>query len=297
MNYLYNGVELPALPEWDRVAYPYAIMVWGGTGGNRLSHCLLWAFSNPHHLTHYNSIQNKYSIWISEDEKCLYSQAKYNSKNGTYEPFPAMVEYPNETYPYNKNGLTSKTDWANYDVLDNKGTLYLAASDPIPVGTAPQLDPLSLFMGWKAGNLVARQRGAKKKPVAYLYNGVRLPALPEWDKEKYPYAVIDEWESTFNGHAGKIYFLSFYTEKIVWKRESNKWYMPGKLVVYATTDSAKIAEYFDSFAPGEVGFNMWGIAEEDDGIACDKVIWTSTDLVFDDGTLYLAASEPVPVYE
>lgn len=24
MNYLYNGVELPALPEWDKEAYPYA---------------------------------------------------------------------------------------------------------------------------------------------------------------------------------------------------------------------------------------------------------------------------------
>ena len=31
---------------------------------------------------------------------------------------------------------------------------------------------------------------AKKEPVAYLYNGVRLPALPEWDKETYPYALI-----------------------------------------------------------------------------------------------------------
>ena len=34
----------------------------------------------------------------------------------------------------------------------------LVASDPIPV-TAPALDPLSLFLGWKAGNWVARQRG------------------------------------------------------------------------------------------------------------------------------------------
>ena len=33
------------------------------------------------------------------------------------------------------------------------------ASEPIPVGTAPALDPLSLWLGWKAGNWVARQRG------------------------------------------------------------------------------------------------------------------------------------------
>ena len=30
----------------------------------------------------------------------------------------------------------------------------------------------------------------QKQPVAYLYNGVRLPKLPEWDRETYPYATI-----------------------------------------------------------------------------------------------------------
>ena len=70
------------------------------------------------------------------------------------------------------------------------------ASDPIPV-TAPALDPLSLFMGWKAGNWVARQRGKKKTPVAYLYNGVRLPGLPEWDKTVYPFAVIVYIDGTY----------------------------------------------------------------------------------------------------
>lgn len=48
--------------------------------------------------------------------------------------------------------------WTNTDILNSDGTLYLAASEPIPV-SAPQLDPLSLLMGRKAGNWVARQRG------------------------------------------------------------------------------------------------------------------------------------------
>ena len=53
----------------------------------------------------------------------------------------------------------SQIKWTNTDLLNYDGSVYLAASDPIPVGTAPALDPLSLFMGWKAGNWVARQRG------------------------------------------------------------------------------------------------------------------------------------------
>lgn len=32
--------------------------------------------------------------------------------------------------------------------------------------------------------------GSKREPVAYLYNGVRLPKLPEYDKSVYSYAVI-----------------------------------------------------------------------------------------------------------
>ena len=37
----------------------------------------------------------------------------------------------------------------------------------------------------------------KKEPVTYLYNGVRMPALPNWDKTAYPYAAI----ASLNGNA------------------------------------------------------------------------------------------------
>jgi hypothetical protein len=38
MNYFYNGVELPALPEWDKEAYPYAAIfpLTNGTDGYSL---------------------------------------------------------------------------------------------------------------------------------------------------------------------------------------------------------------------------------------------------------------------
>lgn len=307
MNYLYNGVELPALPEWDRVAYPYAIMVWGGTGGNRLSHCLLWAFSNPHHLTHYNSIQNKYSIWISEDEKCLYSQAKYNSKDGIYEPFPAMVEYPNETYPYNENGLTSKPDWANYDVLDNKGTLYLAASDPIPI-LAPALDPLSLFMGWKAGNWVARQRG-KKKPATGVYDD-NMPI--EWKTQnvannpKIPFEVYQIY--SYNGlEFGRpdIEADSDYKYHLIEKYSSGYHYWCLKQpFVYVNEDKeyAKIEGGYNYSLyicrTGEAGFvHHDDISGDNLKLNWENIIWTNTDICDADGTVRMAATEPVYIRE
>lgn len=136
---------------------------------------------------------------------------------------------------------------------------------------------------------------SKREPVAYLYNGVRLPKLPE---SELPYAVVEEWESTFDGYTGKVFFLSFYSEKIEWKQEGEQWFMPGKVLTYSTTDSAKIAEYYDRISgPGAVGLNVWGTCTEEDGIAADNPIWTNTDFINADGSVYLAASEPIPVYE
>ena len=129
--YLYNGYRLPPLPEWDREKYPYIMMNWFNDSGKPLSSCLLYAFSKPYHLTHYRTLYDDYTICPPEDETILCSKSRYI--NGVYSPFSDMLESPSETYPYNQNGLTSNPDWANYDVLNKNGTLYLAASEPVPV--------------------------------------------------------------------------------------------------------------------------------------------------------------------
>ena len=71
MNFLYNGVKLPALPEWDKEKYPYAAMNLGANYG------VLYLLDN------------------------------------------AL--------------MAKQFQWANFDILNEDGTLYLAASDPVPV--------------------------------------------------------------------------------------------------------------------------------------------------------------------
>lgn len=161
-------------------------------------------------------------------------------------------------------------------------------------------EPLSLFMGWKAGNWIARQRGKAKQPVAFLYNGVRLPKLPEWNREKYPYAIIyhlavgihdlfisatpwhgtgeafDDYGGTFgettaNASSGIRY--SQYNDKD-WELQS-KDETPIELGQIADTDGDGVG---------------------DTGAFC--AIWSNHDIISADGTTVLiAASEPVPVYE
>ena len=50
--------------------------------------------------------------------------------------------------------FASALGWTNTDILNTDGTVYLAASDPIPVNPAPTLDPTALLMGWQVGNRI-----------------------------------------------------------------------------------------------------------------------------------------------
>jgi hypothetical protein len=142
------------------------------------------------------------------------------------------------------------------------------------------------------------------EPVAYLYNGVRLPKLPEWDKTAYPYAVI----YTYHGESEKqnpVYrlVLSDTPFSIVYRTiaftgatyDALKW-------VGNYTAKWKIAtwDYWDVDGYGADG-SIFAVDDE-----TDAVVWANTDICYANdysgdetiaGTVYLAASEPVPVYE
>lgn len=125
-----------------------------------------------------------------------------------------------------------------------------------------------------------------KEPVAYLYNGVRLPKLPEWDKEKYPYIVIDNsyYIGEVRPSACELYAL----------REMPTLLNPG----YGDIDGF----LFDKFADHvycRIENDVWGAFKTSgmDETTMFHIIWTNFDLYYEDGTLHMAASEPVPVYE
>lgn len=152
------------------------------------------------------------------------------------------------------------------------------------------MDKKIMTMGFLAGRSIAGMRRAKE-PVAYLYNGVRLPKLPEWDREAYPYAVIrkDILSTKF-----KLLLFSKY-----------KFDLDSSGVVHF--GSLSDAEG-DDIVPG-IGYALnttssegWTGYWEADRMAVSMEsslqgpIWTNVDLEYN-GTMYLEASEPIPVYE
>lgn len=48
--------------------------------------------------------------------------------------------------------------WTNTDILDEYGTLYLAASEPVPVGGGADIEPAALLNGLRIGQIVIRTR-------------------------------------------------------------------------------------------------------------------------------------------
>jgi hypothetical protein len=104
VGYSYNGTVLPGLPEWDKVAYPYAVIGVSNDG-----------------VTYF-----------------IYKGAKYTvSDSGTfYVPASGASCYSLNNNVWIANYLTMKTItpiWANYDLCKADESVYMSASEPIPV--------------------------------------------------------------------------------------------------------------------------------------------------------------------
>ena len=219
--YLYNGVRLPALPEWDKTVYPYAVIGW-----------LYKDSSVDDTKLYYFSVRGA-EFTITEDGQFWVTNAaaRYCSNGTEWEETKAVYQ----CYPL----------WSNYDVYQDS-TLLLEASNPIPI---------------------------YNEPVNYLYNGVKLPKLPEWDKTVYPYAVISV-------NPSGVYELVIDSDSI-------------KVGAGGTT-SALFPDFKYRCVDGE-----W---QSSSATAFNFVpVWGNNDIYWgggeNKGKLFLESSEPIPIYE
>ena len=132
-----------------------------------------------------------------------------------------------------------------------------------------------------------------REPIAYSYNGVILPKLPEWDREKYPYVVIMQSISSTE-YVAQALAAPLYTEDTV--------SLAGKPLFHLYYDES----HFLQSAIDETGiWKKWYELPssylthrlEYDGTTENVLVWANHDILNEDGTLYLAASEAIPVYE
>lgn len=114
-KYLYNGVELPALPSHPET--PYAIIEY-------LDGCAVLAFIQEYKFD-YNV--GKWSVYRQGVHHEYLFEPGYNS----------WGDYGTSTSDYwVRANFASVITWANFDIVDAFGNVILSASDPVPVGGA-----------------------------------------------------------------------------------------------------------------------------------------------------------------
>lgn len=110
---LYNGVELPMLPDYDESAYPYAIIVPFD------SNYRLWLSDSPFvdisSGTTYGfatTTNNAVQRYDNSSGDAWGSYTTRNPTNGLYTVYAQLI-------------------WSNHDILTTSGSVYLAASEPV----------------------------------------------------------------------------------------------------------------------------------------------------------------------
>lgn len=196
--------------------------------------------------------------------------------------------------------------WEGTDGLKYRGYKYIVIGEAMAVEPDPEpeepvvqfkLDLKSFLTGLAIG-LSGKPLPLTKptsNPVAYLYNGVRLPKLPEWDMEMYPYAVM-------TGTADDGFTLRI-----------------AKCFEYDKSDFAEYVDfpvgtlrYETDWEPTPLGGTphvptRWEVDDlfvgRETTVYFHKIVWANFDIVCQTdiykptGEIYLAASDPIPVYE
>lgn len=147
------------------------------------------------------------------------------------------------------------------------------------------LSPDQKLAAYFLGRRIAGQRRKQDRvPVAYLYNGVRLPPIPNSNNLLCLMVSYDN----FSGSSGtKNYYA--WVSSAPWQKAVLGYQMTetgsGYCYAYdADTDSWAYASKWENDVYPPVFSPM-------------NPMWTNQAVLNKDGTVYLEASDPVPVYE
>lgn len=141
--------------------------------------------------------------------------------------------------------------------------------------------------------------GTGATPIACLYNGIQLPPLPAYDRAKYPYAVICTYKesSSFGGFPASAVLYLFTAHPEASGGDTIELWLPQigdlKYTIEAETTQG-LLEFTDWGSPTTI--------TERKGPPIANIKWANFDMYYQTnidgkkGQLYLAATEPVPVY-
>ena len=279
----YENVTLPDLPDYDYQSYPFAIMVLNYELDATDYYSARFFYSSRPFV--YNSQSGTITNTEGVSRFCYY-EVDYGTWSSEYLFTEGSPEITIGQYD-----SVYQRIWTKMTMYDENGETYLLAGQVTPIPDDGKFD----LKSWLTGFVLALAgkplgMGAGKTPVAYLYNGIRLPALPEWDKVKYPYACIfNYYHDEFDGSSA---YLALLPEIVHYHGTL------GDGTPYTAIDQTGMVLYtFAEFA-GDTQWNYYPDTEYYKSIIpYGDVVWANFDVVDEAGTKYLSASAPVPVYK
>ena len=160
------------------------------------------------------------------------------------------------------------------------------------------IEMLGFTLSLKLRNAIRASKKEPAKAAYYLYNGVKLPAPPDWDEKAYPYAYI------LNLSGSQLFLVlsipfeygtitasyDGVTTTITGMYSYAPAYTTGKAFGYMLREDSWVTVGADTWGGEEIGiyYGFWDTTAE--------AVWANTNINnVDSGTVYLAASNPVPV--
>jgi hypothetical protein len=287
--YIYNGYRLPELTCFD--TYPYVI-IYQKSLYSYTAYCSTQALT----IGVSSSDSTQYTL-IQKGKRC-----DFNINTKTQTSWKAGAEYETEW----AGSLTSSFGtpiWSSHKLTYPNGTVYINKSNEpsaLYEGHTEEdddgIDLYSFTVGLVFGlsddlSLIENSMfedddyvPPAREPVAYLYNGVKLPPLPEWDKEAYPFALI------IKGVDEENYWIYASAEKAYYADGGPITYDLPCVRFYYYPELFPEKDYWTSMTLGEENPYRFSSLFYD-------MIWSNHGILRSDGSAYFAATEPVPVYE
>lgn len=317
-EYRYNDRTLPELPEHDE---PYATIVGITEGleeGEPIPRYVLMLSNVPPYIQDFNGKPTIF--WdIAGDARCrcfdyLPDENDYieGEEPGWTEEEDFQEYLVGQGFEEAYVGFEHIWIWsnANTDIYDEEGNLIYEGTDPVRVKPAFCLRSwLTGYVLGLAGKPMLPESSGKTpdtQPTAYSYNGVVLPKLPEWDKTVYPYAVIYNSIKNAELYGTRVKVL---TQPVAYQ-EYNILFVNGlngkTYGVHETSGTYESIDYVLSdseWVKDPDDFNLRMDIEVISSSASyagvkGEMLWSNYDINnLVDGGIYLAASEPTPVYE
>lgn len=163
-NYLYNGYQLPSLPEWDKETYPVAYIY---KQHSDWSNCVLVVCSA------FKYRQTDYDYQVGRVAPHMQCSAVLNGAE--WSAFSAVSTTDSWITPVGSDYII----WTNTDILSKDGSIALPASDPVPVGGEPETPEPTLTNR----DLYRKINGKPTKLTLYKKLGGKLIPLDEHTKE------------------------------------------------------------------------------------------------------------------